>query len=559
MITVSKDDEYISYKNIKDSDSKIIFYPELFKGEIFNKIINNLKYSSDHYWIVAITIGLWKLTNKIYTISKPKYYSGPIAVFFLEDTDIKIPEPVHCKKSSIMLIGSEFLQKHDLNTSLPDSAVQFALENYLPDIYINTKNRLKYSSKIYNKLKPIRDKGEWNQCPGKEFSLKMLGKGCYGNVYKASKNSFKFAIKFSKLTKESLKTAYSLDYMCWYEAFFLSEIFKPIITDNICPNLPLIHDRFTCEKYKLTIKGTEEEHPCVVTAIELANGDLKQYLNTYITPDTDIDLLYSVLFQIMAALWAIQKYAQIIHYDIKKENILFYKIRPGGYFQYRILNTTFYVPNHGYLFILNDFGLSRSVSPEYPMYRSDKDKGSSLGSRYAYIEDGKFIPINMTGESVNTVEISWVTKGSKVEKSRGCDFSMSRNTHLLFPNKIGDKIIDLDFFSNPEITPPFEFYNDTQDAIRMFTGGKRTTQSGFHSTLKNIPTTFTKLLKKYIGPSESMKTGKHSTSPTNSKKFGRFTTSPVQVLAGYFIRDFYTKNTNYTIKQEGKIIGRYDI
>ncbi len=59
MITVSKSDKYISYKNIKDSDNKIIFYPELFNGEIFNKIINNI---TDHSWIVSITIGLWKLT-----------------------------------------------------------------------------------------------------------------------------------------------------------------------------------------------------------------------------------------------------------------------------------------------------------------------------------------------------------------------------------------------------------------------------------------------------------------------------------------------------------------
>lgn len=557
MITVSKDDKYISYKNINDSDSKIIFYPELFKGEIFNKIINNLKYSSDHYWIIAVTIGLWKLTNKIYTITKPRYYSGPIALFFLEDTQLQVPEPVYCKKSSIMLIGAEFLQKNKLSV-FPDSAVEFAVENYLPDIYVDTKSRLRYGKKVYGKLKPIRDKGEWRQCPEKELTLKMLGKGCYGNVYKASKNSFKFAIKFSKLTKESLKTPYSLDYMCWYEAFFLTEIFKPMITDDICPNLPLIYDRFTCEKYKLTLKAGDEEHPCVVTAIELANGDLKQYLNNYITAESGEELLYSALFQIMAGLWAVQKHAQIVHYDIKKENILFYKIRPGGYFQYRILNQTFYVPNYGYLFILNDFGLSRSVSPKYPMYRSDKDKASSLGSRYAYIEDGKFVPINITNEGVNTVEISWVSKG-KVEKSRGCDFSMSRNTHMLSLNSIGDKIIDLDFFSNPEITPPFEFYNDTQDVIRMFTGGKRTTQNGFHSTLKNIPTTFTKLLKKYIGPSESMKSGKHSTTPTNPKKFGRFSTSPTQLLAGYFIADFYSKNSSYLVKPEGRIIGRYEI
>lgn len=556
MIRVSKNDKYISYKNINNSDSKIIFYPELFKGEIFNKIINNI---TEHSWIISITIGLWKLTDKIYTIVKPKYYSGPIAVFFLEDVDLQIPEldKIHCKKSSVMIIGAEFLQTHKF--TLPDSAIQFAEEYYLPDIYTDTKKRVKYASKVYDKLEVVRRKGEWHQCPGNDFNLQLLGKGCYGNVYKGSKNSFKFAIKFSKLTKESINTPYSLNYMCWYEAFFLRDIFKPLITGNICPNLPLLYDTFTCEKFKLTIKNGEEEHPCVVTVVELADGDLKKYLNSEITPETNIDILYSVLFQVMASLWAVQKHAQIIHYDIKKENILFYKIRPGGYFQYTILNKTFYIPNHGYLFILNDFGLSRSVSPKYPMYRSEKDKGYSLGSRFGRIINGKFTPINVTKNGLTppeTHEISWISRGLTV-KSNGCDFGMSRDGGIISPGEINDvDVIDVDFFSKPEIIPPFEFYNDTQDVIRMFTGGKRTTQNGFHSTLKNIPEKFLKELKKYIGPSESMKSGKHS---TNSKKFKRFSPNPSHVVAGYFITDFFKKYTNYSEKPNGKIFGTYEI
>ena len=49
-----------------------------------------------------------------------------------------------------------------------------------------------------------------------------------------------------------------------------------------------------------------------------------------------------------------------MHFDIKKENILYYKINEGGYFQYKILDETFYVPNYGYLFVINDF-ISRST------------------------------------------------------------------------------------------------------------------------------------------------------------------------------------------------------
>jgi hypothetical protein len=137
---------------------------------------------------------------------------------------------------------------------------------------------------------------------------------------------------------------------------------------------------------------------------------------------------------------------------------------------------------------------------------------------------------------------------------------MARDGKIISPTNINDtEVVDLDFFSKPEIIPPFEFYNDTQDVIRMFTGGKRTTQNGFHSTLKNIPEKFVKELKKYIGPSESMKSGKHSTNPNNPKKFRRFSVNPSHLVAGYFITDFFKKNTNYSQKPIGKIFGTYEI
>ena len=56
-----------------------------------------------------------------------------------------------------------------------------------------------------------------------------------------------------------------------------------------------------------------------------------------------------------------------------------------------------------------------------------------------------------------------------------------------------------------------------------------------------------------------MKSGKHSTNPNNPKKFRRFSVNPSHLVAGYFITDFFNKNTNYSQKPTGKIFGTYEI
>ena len=269
---------------------------------------------------------------------------------------------------------------------------------------------------------------------------------------------------------------------------------------------------------------------------------MKEYLNY---KKWSIHFLYSALFQIMAGLCAIQKYAQIMHFDIKKENILYYKINPGGYFQYKILDQTFYVPNYGYLFIINDFGISRSMSPKYPMYKSEKDKMFRLGSRYASVKDKKFIPINATDE-INSEEkvvpsnkIMW----SDDTTSYGAEFRMYRKDNRIAGNT---EVLGINQFLDSQKYPPFEFYNDTQDVIRMFVGGKRTTQKGFHRVHPNVSKKFIKQLTPYLGKGDSM---------TDRK----FSTNPSEVLACYFILDFFLKFTKYTRKPKQEIIGIYEI
>jgi hypothetical protein len=205
-----------------------------------------------------------------------------------------------------------------------------------------------------------------------------------------------------------------------------------------------------------------------------------------------------------------------------------------------IKNKKYYVPNFGYLFVLNDFGISRTLSPDYIMYRNPTEELFRLGGRYAIVNGTEFIPITCSdGKPEKKVLL-----GDK--KSSGREFFIDRKTDSLCNRKISipkegkkilknlgiDSVLDLTFFQHPEVIPPFEFYNDTQDGIRMFIGGKRTTQRGDHRKIEGLDPIFSKQLSGYVGKGASSK----------DRIFGR----PTEVLASCFIEDFFTKNTGYT-------------
>jgi serine/threonine protein kinase len=534
----------VCYNDIKNSEKKIVIYNRVFDIKIINDVM-----------IQKIVIKLSNLMKNLYKEvkenkenkeNKETREEDNIVCILLEDNivitnkGISIP----CKKGDVVIFGSSVKKGWRLKN---ENGRCIRCVRCVEDKYLSVKNRLTYADIVFENLKNVRELPVWNQCIQEYIKLEMIGKGSYGNVYRGNIGELKFAVKFSKVKEDAIAKPYSLNFISWYEVFFLKEMFRPLIKRNICPNLPLLYDSFTCDKYKLILEEKIDVCPCVVTVVELANGDFKDYLNNEGMTD---ELIYSSLFQIMAGLCAIQKYFQIWHYDIKKQNILFYKIEKGGYFQYTIRDTKFYVPNHGYLFVINDFGISRSMSPKYPMYRSEKDLIHSLGSRYAFINDGIFVPINIKKQidSENMIipsnRISW----GNGKRSMGAEFRMSRETaKIISIENTPDLLSSTEFFENPEIVPPFEFYNDTQDVIRIFTGGKRTTQKGFHKEHPNVPKNIIEQLKPYLGKGASMK----------DKKFSIY---PNQLLASYFILDFFKKYTNYTENiSEKDIIGIYEI
>lgn len=406
---------------------------------------------------------------------------------------------------------------------------------------------------------------------------RLLGEGSFGNVYSGCSpppcddTSQQFAIKLARMTTGDFNFPFATNKQPWHEAYILKNLINPLVEQGICPNLPLLMDMFTCNSCDFVFKGKKSRKSCLILITELASGDLASWLST-LPPEDEI---YSAIFQIMVGLHAIQYHCQIFNNDVKTPNILYYDVEPGGYWHYIVHGVDYYVPNHGKMFVLNDFGVSMTFDPNHKLTNKVSDRFSDLGARYGMVVGNTFQPLNAT--------TAWVEKSNKIvqmepnqklwtqgldtttsrpkvaRRSEGCPYSFidlksdkiygceynfnSEQKSILRKHKIGGSD-DKMFYMYPEIIPPFQFKYDTQDAIRMFIGGiNREMQPGTHPN-HNIPEVIRRQLSRYLDYGSSVHIG-----PTIPME-------PYKVLAGYFIEDFFTR---YKRKPSEHILSKYKV
>ena len=326
-------------------------------------------------------------------------------------------------------------------------------------------SRINFMTKLKNTLQIIDKK-----CIYDTFrEIKKLGQGFFGAVTLEEYNHFNFAMKKMDIGKSfEQKNIIDVNYN---EYVILKEYINPLIYKKICPNLPLLYYDFECEDCgELKLSSTKKiVKKCKLLCTELANGTLNDYLSDN---NPSIDELYSCIFQLSSAIHALQKYYQIGHGDIKAANILYYKIKKGGYWKYTINNKNYYVPNYGYLFVLNDFGISE--------FYFNKINNKIKGTRLGYIRNNKIKPFN-------TIRQVYGLSDSEIKFSNGTYISRSI---LSNPERVFEKIdqniknellkFEIDennYFDKPLIIPPFEFFNDIQGLIRSFLGGVYTARA----------------------------------------------------------------------------------
>ena len=346
----------------------------------------------------------------------------------------------------------------------------------------------------------------------------------------------------------------------------LKDYIRPLIEQNICPNLPLFIDGYFCPSCKFQ---KDKDQECIITLVELADGDLHVWLSRKRTDEE----LYNALFQIIVAIHAIHTHHQIINLDVKSQNILYKNVKPGGHWVYVVNGVEYFVPNLGFVMILNDFGVSQSVDPkltdinkipfttvrdymiinntispfEPTVYWYNKKKNDANVLPYVNWFDVKYADGMPAVESkdlkfkkrscYNTIEKRYV----KDCAIRFTDEQLNELKRLNIPADSNS----IEFYKHPSIIPPFLFTSDLQDCLRMFTGQKRVVLKAYHFDYK-LSLTFVNNIKKYIN--------KYMVN-TNVSSY-QFT-DPSLYTTDYFIKKFFKDDCDYTVKLKSKLIDKY--
>jgi len=343
------------------------------------------------------------------------------------------------------------------------------------------KKRLNKGLRINNFLRAI-NADQWDMCmtgtnaPAfrANFSdVVEIGKGSFGQVYRATLNGDDLVIKEAYLNpseKRRLKkgTAQKQKWEAIKKNSYphenrILDLVNNLLLNRRCPNFVYVYNMAMCDGCKVErLFGSQAPGSCYVTFMESADSDLG-----HVALD-NFDEQLSVLYQLLIAVYAIHRYYAIHHRDIKSTNVFIKMIKPGGYFEYVIEDKTYYVKNTGVVAYLADFGVSEVMSPLYAFrnYYGIRNAEVMKSSHDLY-----WRPISVAGRT----PINWSTaSGSRVKGTMN---------EITDPNIKSSVPINL---NNNQKFPPFEFYDDIQDVIRIFVGGKQADQPGNHRPMKTL-------------------------------------------------------------------------
>lgn len=351
--------------------------------------------------------------------------------------------------------------------------------------------RLDKGLRINNSLRDI-NADQWNMCmtgtnaPAfrANFSnVTEIGKGSFGQVYRATLNTGhddQLVIKEAYLTPEKRILKRATDKNQKWETIQknsyprenrMLDLVNQLLLSRRCPNFVYVYNMAMCDGcrvQRLFDKGRPASGSCYVTFMESADTDLDH-----------VDLInfeeqLSVLYQLLIAVYAIHRYYAIWHRDIKTSNVFVQLIKPGGYFEYVIEGKTYYVKNAGVVAYLADFGVSEVMSPLYAFTNYYGSRNAEVMRSSQEVEGSNLYwkPISLASKP----PIYWrdTTTGSKVKGTRN-----------LITNPTIKSSVPINL-NNSQKFPAFEFFDDIQDVIRMFVGGKQAAQPGNHRPMRTL-------------------------------------------------------------------------
>jgi hypothetical protein len=469
-----------------------------------------------------------------------------------------------------------------------------SMGNTRADLFRTPQGRFQYEGMIRRELDKIVAPNGYQCLDAKvgEHSLldhfnltNKMGQGSFGTVYSACtplerpgqcvQDPYIFAVKAANSNKTSVKTKPENRFktVIWAENYLMEQL-RPLILDQRRGQaFPILYKTYPCINGCRPAESSKRGLvSCIVTLMELAEGDLNSWAKTVVegsfnkTPgfaghgaglspsggsllsgsiQDDYD---NALFQVMAGIAAFQDVnVQVYHNDIKKQNILWYRVQPGGVWKYIIGGNTYYLPNRGYVMIIGDYGVSETFSQniEFKIKRCKDpahtsrgykgiirderagisypllfDKNQELSNRYFAPNSMSIMIVNQdeTPEEVRS-NVSKITR-NHIFMYRSYDRRLSIGT-IQYKNDVGkippascvkydtmtnrerDIIGNIGICSNEilnrtDIYPNIQYINDTQDAIRLFTGGKRMDQPDNHLPIQGAPDNWLMTLSDYI-------------------------------------------------------------
>ena len=210
---------------------------------------------------------------------------------------------------------------------------------YIKELYMQIKNKHDLCIKDYNNKQVIGDTDN-----NKYIVLdKRIGsESVYGQVYISHfyKKLGSFAIKVSSLYLNAFRN----------EIEILKKLTNEVITFK-CPHFPIIYGSINCN---FNQNKTNE----IMVLNELANGDFYSFYKLY--SDND-DLILNAIIQIILSLLFFYQKTKYFHNDTHGGNFLYHKVKPGGYFHYKLYDKDYYLKNLGFLWVCWDFGLSSQI------------------------------------------------------------------------------------------------------------------------------------------------------------------------------------------------------
>ena len=410
-------------------------------GKIFGELNKACAITAEH-------CRSWKSKENINPITKRKLIKG--SGFFQQIAKIceathKLPpkNPLDELKRAMKNVIGPILNKGDTI----NARIKFyeLMTRYLHDI-LPCFNEIEEDNKTILVL--MNSKGE----PLIKLEKRIGSDSVYGIAYLTVGKGVNSILKFSCKVMPMLGNEREIEAL---------EIMTYAVLNHICPNMPIVYKSLSCKK-NCTLKSCPpivKNMTYFIVINELADYDMRNWFYK----GRSREQYESVIIQLILSVYCFHNMG-FLHNDCHLQNFLIHKIKPGGFWRYKIHDIDIYVPNCGFLLVLFDPGLAtnkksiiKAKIPPNPrdvymktgiedfkrplslmtslswrdLYKNCIPMSKKLNDSVSKIQDFIF---NYTDQATD-----WIDQGGLAERNCMCDLFRSLSTEFQFNSIVVNK------------------------------------------------------------------------------------------------------------------------